>query len=72
MEHGLAEIDDGQKQTIVLLCEACFEGGETAILRKYWNAPDLMIEKGVAYYSVDQLRRHIADASKERGGKPTN
>ena len=42
------------------------------VIRKYWNAPDMKIEKGGTYESVDQLRRDIANASKERGDKPTN
>ena len=67
MAHGLAEING---QQIVLLCEACFTEEEktgSAIIRKYWNAPDMKIEKGGAYESVDQLRRDIAAATKKRG-----
>jgi hypothetical protein len=75
LAHGAAEISDGRKQQIVLLCEACFAAEEKnggAIIRKYWEAPDLTTEKGGAYESVDQLRRDIANASKKRGGRPTN
>jgi hypothetical protein len=42
MAHGFAAIN-GQ---IALLCEACFNAEEQtngAIIRKYWNAPNLRI-----------------------------
>jgi hypothetical protein len=70
MAHGLADIN-GQ---IVLLCEQCFtteerDGG--ALIRKFWNAPDLKITKGGAYGDIGEIR-DIAGAIKERGNKPTN
>jgi len=57
----------------VLLCEVCFNtedqtGG--AIIRKYWNAPDLKISDG-GVKDVDEIRE-IADAIKEHSDKPTN
>jgi hypothetical protein len=70
--HGFARIDDGKKQTTVLLCEACFAAEEkigATILRKYLNAPDLTISEGGTYDSADQLRRDYANARKEHGNK---
>jgi len=73
MAHGFVEING----EIMLLCEQCFVAEEQTpelVIRKYWNAPDLKVEKGGMYESVDKLRRDIADATKERkrGAKPTN
>jgi hypothetical protein len=70
MAHSFAEIN---AQQTVLLCEVCFNtedqtGG--AIIRKYWNAPDLKISDG-GVKDVDEIRE-IADAIKEHSDKPTN
>jgi hypothetical protein len=52
--HGLARIRDKSGTTHVPLCEPCLKAaqdgpGERAIMRKYWNAPDLeMIDGGKA------------------------
>jgi hypothetical protein len=65
MAHG-AVIIDGQN---FLLCEQCFtiaeRTGHEAIIKKFWNAPDLKIEVGGTYESADQLRRDISDAAKK-------
>jgi hypothetical protein len=60
--HGCADVN-GQD---VLLCEACFNTDDVDkfILRKYWNAPNLVIEEDETYESVEQLRRDIADAGR--------
>jgi hypothetical protein len=68
--HGFASVN-GQ---IVLLCEDCFNTEEKtsgAIIRKYWNAPDIKISEGGTYDDIDEIRE-IADAIKERDDKPTN
>ena len=68
--HGFASVN-GQ---IVLLCEDCFNTEEktsSAIIRKYWNAPDMKISEGGTYDDIDEIRE-IADAIKERDDKPTN
>ena len=60
--HGFASVN-GQ---IVLLCEDCFNTEEKtsgAIIRKYWNAPDMKISEGGTYDDIDEIRE-IADASK--------
>jgi len=70
LAHGLADING----SIVLLCEDCFtaeEQGSGALIRKYWNAPDLKILEGGTYEEIDEIRE-IADAIKERDDKPTN
>src|SRR5215831_17993493 len=53
--HGFTEINDDGRMQVVLLCETCFntEKIEAAIIRKYWNAPDLKIDEGGTYESVD-------------------
>jgi hypothetical protein len=48
---GLARIRDKHGATHVPLCEPCLKAarngpGEQAILRKYWNAPDLEMSDG--------------------------
>jgi hypothetical protein len=65
MAHGLAEIN-GQ---IVLLCEGCFNTEEktgSAIIRKYWNSPDLEVSEGGGTYE------EVINAIKERNNKPIN
>jgi hypothetical protein len=72
MAHGFATINEEKP---VLLCEGCFaaEGEKTsgAIIRKYWNAPDMKISEGGTYNDIDEIRE-IADAIKEQDGKPIN
>jgi hypothetical protein len=67
MAHGFASIN-GQ---IVLLCEGCFNEDSNAIARKYLNAPDMKVTEGGTYEDINEIRE-IADAIKERDGKPTN
>jgi hypothetical protein len=70
MAHGFAAIS-GQ---IALLCEACFNAEEQtsgAIIRKYWNAPNLRISEGGEYQDIDELRE-IGRALADRDDKPTN
>jgi len=70
MAHGFASIN-GQNE---LLCEDCFNTEKKtsgAIVRKYWNAPDLKISEGGTYGDIDEICE-IADAIKERDDKPTN
>jgi hypothetical protein len=70
MAHGFATINGGKP---VLLCEDCFKTDKTtnAIVRKYWNAPDMKVSKGGTYDDIDEIRE-IARAIADRGDKPTN
>jgi hypothetical protein len=46
---GLAQIEDRSGASLVPLCEACVTAGDAttdAITRKYWGAPDLVINRG--------------------------
>jgi|SRR6516165_9023650 hypothetical protein len=66
MGHGFVDISGH----IVLLCESCFntEEQDKAIIRKYFNAPDMKISEGG---TIDDLHE-IEQAFAERGDKPTN
>lgn len=44
---GIVRIEDGRRTTDRPLCEACLEAKDGgAVIRKYWNAPDLEVEEG--------------------------
>jgi hypothetical protein len=68
LAHGFVSINEEKP---VLLCESCFNTNNNAIIRKYWNAPDMEVSEGGTYDNINEIRE-IADAIKERNDKPTN
>ena len=47
--YGLAEIEEGKRSEQVPICERCYYSESStsdAIMRKWWNTPDLKITKG--------------------------